>query len=127
MALNTRVVELERRLEDQRINFNNYVSVHNKGIRKHIKLVKTEMARDAKYLNSAKSMITDENNKQVLTSLIEPDARSRKKALKGPKPMKYMDADLDGNPVKERPPSITGTARSWLEISSSDDDSESEP
>ena len=97
MALNTRVVELERRLEDQRINLNNYVSVHNKGIRKHIKLVKTEMARDAKYLDSAKSMITDENNKQVLTSLIEPDARSRKKALKGPKPMKYMDAD--GNPV----------------------------
>ena len=39
--------------------------------------------------------------------------------------MKYMDED--GNPVKERPPSITGTARSWLEISSSDDDSESEP
>jgi len=118
-------VELERRLEDQRINLNNYVSVHNKGIRKHIKLVKTEMARDAKYLDSAKSMITDENNKQVLTSLIEPDARSRKKALKGPKPMKYMDAD--GNPVKERPSSITGTARSWLEISSSGDDSESEP
>ena len=125
MALNTRVVELERRLEDQRINFNNYVSVHNKGIRKHIKLVKTEMARDAKYLHSAKSMITDENNKQVLTSLIEPDARSRKKALKGPKPIKYMDAD--GNPVKERPSSITGTARSWLEISNSDDDSEPEP
>jgi len=125
VALNTRVVELERRLEDQRINLNNYVSVHNKGIRKHIKLVKTEMARDAKYLDSAKSMITDENNKQVLTSLIEPDARSRKKALKGPKPMKYMDAD--GNPVKERPSSITGTARSWLEISSSGDDSESEP
>ena len=125
MALNTRVVELERRLEDQRINLNNYVSVHNKGIRKHIKLVKTEMARDAKYLNSAKSMITDENNKQVLTSLIEPDARSRKKALKGPKPMKYMDAD--GNAVKERPPSTTGAAREWLEISSSDDDSDSEP
>jgi hypothetical protein len=63
----------------------------------------------------------DENNKQVLTSLIEPDARSRKKALKGPKPMKYMDAD--GNAVKERPPSTTGAAREWLEISSSDDDS----
>ena len=65
---------------------------------------------------------------KALTSMIEPapeEVQSRKKALKGPKPMKYMDAD--GNPVKERPPSITGTARSWLEISSSDDDSESEP
>ena len=45
-------------------------------------------------------------------------------ALRGPKLMKYMDED--GNPVKERPSSITGTARSWLEISSSDDDSEPE-
>ena len=60
------------------------------------------------------------------TSMIEPapgDARSRKKALEGPKPMKYMDAD--GNPVKERPSSTTGTG--WGEISSSDDDSDSEP
>ena len=69
-------------------------------------------------------MITDENNKQVLTSLIEPDARSRKKALKGPKPIKYMDAD--GNPVKERPSSTTGPG--WGEISSSDgSDSDPEP
>ena len=61
----------------------------------------------------------------MLSDLVKVDERSRKKALKGPKPMKYMDAD--GNPVKERSPSITGTARSWLEISSSDDDSEPEP
>ena len=73
-------------------------------------------------------MVTEDAVKQALTTMIEPapeDVRSRNKALKGPKPMKYMDAD--GNPVKERPPSITGTARSWLEISSSDDDSDSEP
>ena len=73
-------------------------------------------------------MVTEDAVKQALTTMIEPapeDVRSRNKALKGPKPMKYMDAD--GNPVKERPSSITGTARSWLEISSSGDDSESEP
>ena len=39
---------------------------------------------------------------KALTSMIEPtseDVRGRKKAQKGPKPVKYMDAD--GNPVKE--------------------------
>ena len=76
------------------------------------------------FLGAYRRLEGDENNKQVLTNLIEPDARSRKKALKGPKPMKYMDAD--GNPVKERPSSTTGTG--WGEISSSDDsDSDPEP
>ena len=42
--------------------------------------------------------------------------------FKGPKLMKYMDEG--GNPVKERPPSTTGGG--WGEISSSDDDSDSE-
>ena len=78
MALNMRVAELERRLEEQRINFNNHVSLHNKGIRKHTKLVKTEMERDAKNLDSARGMVTDDNMKQVLTSLIDADSRSRK-------------------------------------------------
>ena len=77
------------------------------------------------FLGAYRRLEGDENNKQVLTNLIEPDARSRKKALKGPKPMKYMDAD--GSHVKERPSNTTGTARDWLEISSSDDDSDSEP
>ena len=85
------------------------------------------MARDAKNLNSAKGMVTDENMTKALTSMIEPapeEVQSRKKALKGPKPMKYMDAD--GNPVKERPSNTTGTG--WGEISSSDDsDSDPEP
>ena len=86
------------------------------------------MANDDKNLKIAKGMVTDDALMKALTSSIEPtseDVRSRKKAMKGPKPMKYMDAD--GNPVKERPSSITGTARSWLEISSSGDDSQSEP
>ena len=61
----------------------------------------------------------------MLSDLVKVDERSRKKALKGPKPMKYMDAD--GSHVKERPSNTTGTARDWLEISSSDDDSDSEP
>ena len=72
-------------------------------------------------------MVTEDAMKQALTTMIEPapeDVRSRNKALKGPKPMKYMDAD--GNPVKERPSSTTGTGRG--EISSSDDsDSDPEP
>jgi len=122
-----RVAELERRLEEQRTNFNNHVSVHNKSIKKHTKLVKAEMAIDAKNLKLATGMVTDDAIKKALTSMIEPapeDVRSREKALKGPKPMKYMDAD--GNPVKERPSSTTGTGRG--EISSSDDsDSDPEP
>ena len=76
-------------------------------------------------------MVTEDAKKQALTTMIEPapeDVRSRNKALKGPKPMKYMDAD--GSPVKERPSSTTGTG--WPagggEISSSDDsDSDPEP
>ena len=127
MALNTRVAELERRLEEQRTNFNNHVSAHNKSIKKHIKLVIKEMANDDKNLKIAKGMVTDDALMKALTSSIEPtseDVRSRKKAMKGPKPMKYMDAD--GNPVKERPSSTTGTG--WGEISSSDDsDSDPEP
>ena len=87
------------------------------------------MARDAKNLNSAKGMVTDENMTKALTSMIEPapeEVQSRKKALKGPKPMKYMDAD--GNPVKERPSSTQATGAGWGEISSSDDsDSDPEP
>ena len=70
-----RVAELERRLEEQRTNFNNHVPVHNKGIRKHIKLVKTEMARDAKNLDSAKGMVTDDAMKQVLTSTYDRRVR----------------------------------------------------
>ena len=97
--------------------------MHNKAIKKHVRLVKEEMARDANNLNSAKDMVTDEALKKVLTSMMKPDARSRKKALKGPKLMKYMDEG--GSPVKERPPSTTGAG--WGEISSSDDDSDSEP
>ena len=103
----------------------NHVSVHNKSIKKHTNLVKAEMARDAKNLKLAKRMVTGAM-KEALTSMIEPapeEEQSRKKALKGPKPMKYMDAD--GNPVKERPSSTAGTG--WGEISSSDDDSDSEP
>ena len=117
VALNMRVAELERRLEEQRTNFNNHVSVHNKGIKKHTKLVKKELATDAKNLNLAKGMVTDDAMQKALTSMIDEDSKSRKKALKGPKPMKYMDED--GNPVRERPSSTTGTR--WGEISSSDD------
>jgi len=127
VALNLKVAELERRLVEQRTDFNNHVSVHNKGIKKHTKLVKKELATDAKNLNIAKGFVTDDPMKKALTSMIEPepeDVRSRKKALKGPKPMKYMDED--GMPVKERPSSTTGTG--WGEISSSDDsDSDPEP
>ena len=53
VALNMRVAELERRLEEQRTNFNNHVSAHNKSIKKHLKLVKTEMTAVAKNLNLA--------------------------------------------------------------------------
>ena len=57
-------MELERRLEEQRTNFNNEISVHNKSIKKHSKLVKTEMAKDAKNLNLAKGMVTDDAMKK---------------------------------------------------------------
>ena len=117
VALNMRVAELERRLEEQRTNFNNHVSAHNKSIKKHLKLVKAEMTTDAKNLKLAKGMVTDDAMQKALSTMIDEDSKSRKKALKGPKPMKYMDED--GNPVRERPSSTTGTR--WGEISSSDD------
>ena len=45
--------------------------------------------------------------------------------LKGPKLIKYMNAD--GNPVTERPTGSTGTGGAWLDMTTSDDDSDSEP
>ena len=90
--------------------------------KKHLKLVEAEMTTDAKNLNLAKGMVTDAALQKALSTMIDEDSKSRKKALKGPKPMKYMDED--GNPVKERPGSTTGTR--WGEISSSDD-SDSDP
>ena len=54
--------------------------------KKHIKLVKTEMARNAKNLNLAKGMVTDENMTKALTSMIEPapDPRPRRPPVARP-------------------------------------------
>tara|TARA_B100000482_G_scaffold34046_1_gene21593 strand:+ start:5862 stop:6176 length:315 start_codon:yes stop_codon:yes gene_type:complete len=45
VELHTRVAELERRLENQRINLNHRIALHNKGIREHVRLLKEEMER----------------------------------------------------------------------------------
>jgi hypothetical protein len=69
-------------------------------------------------------MIADDNIKQVITNMLKPDTLTRRKALKGPKLMKYIDAD--GSPVTERPTGSTGTGGAWLDVTTSDDDSDSD-
>ena len=127
VELHTRVAELERRLENQRTNINHRIASHNKGIRGHVRLLKEETERAPTHFESIKPMIADDNMKQVITNMLKPDTLTRRKAQKGPKLMKYIDAD--GNPVTERPAGSTGTGGAWLDVttSDSDDDSDSEP